>query len=100
MDVEHISAQRTFPPFVPTNGIDSEFTDDIIYMDELCDAIIEAVTPSSVLPQPSLLVIAISLHWGKISAGKSNLQAIQIRTSDKSIVFRVCNIPSHAFYTI
>jgi hypothetical protein len=86
--VEHVVAWSRLPPFTPSEGIQLEFTDDVPMMDDLCNSILESANLSHSL-HPDLMVIALSTHSAFVEPGRSCVQAIQLQTSDLSIIFKV-----------
>jgi len=87
-DVEHVTPWTDLPLFESAPGTSCQFTDDTLVMHDLCSDILEQVTKMPL----SLYLIGVGVHLLSASAtGElSTVQAIQIRTQDQNLIFRVC----------
>jgi len=83
-DVEHVTLFTDLPLFqYPDDSVPTQFTDDTFLMDSLCDEILEKVNAAA----SQLHVIALA-----VQSSSSAIHAIQLRTDQYNIVFRVCHI--------
>ena len=74
------------PGFECSSATSCQFTDDTLVMHDFCSDILEQVINMPL----SFHVIGIGVHLLPASAGKiSGVRAIQLRTQDQNLIFRV-----------
>jgi hypothetical protein len=85
-DVEHVTLFTDLPPFqYPDDSVPTRFTDDTFFMDSLCDEILEKVNAAAATSQLHVIALAVQ-------SSNSAIHAIQLRTDQYNIVFRVCHV--------
>lgn len=83
-NVEHVTNFTDLPKFKTSDDVVTQFTDDILIMDELCSDILSEVNTS----HSDALIVGLSIQLTPTSTGPK-IKAIQLHTATHNLVFNV-----------